>query len=83
MSGESTWPGNDGSRIDYDPSHGRIDKDIQEQVDQMRPGSLGARVAMENTLQERRNGEWPCHVCRRIGPLHAPDCLTLLPGEER
>lgn len=38
-----------------DPTHGRIDKDIQDQVDEMEPRSLGARVAMENTLQERRD----------------------------
>lgn len=38
-----------------DPTHGRIDRDIQEQVDEWNPGSLGQRVAIENTLQERRN----------------------------
>lgn len=38
-----------------DPTHGRIDRDIQEQVDAMHPRSLGSRVAMENTLQERRD----------------------------
>jgi hypothetical protein len=38
-----------------DPTHGRIDKDIQEKVEDMNPTSLGQRVAMENTLQNRRN----------------------------
>lgn len=38
-----------------DPTHGRIDQDIQDLVEEMNPTSLGARVAMENTLQERRN----------------------------
>lgn len=38
-----------------DPSHGRIDRDIQDQVDEMNPTSLGQRVAIENTLQNRRD----------------------------
>ena len=40
-----------------DPTHGRIDKDIQDQVDEMDPESLGQRVAIENTLQDRRDAE--------------------------
>lgn len=41
----------------YDATHGRIDADIQRGVDEMNPASLGQRVAMENTLQERRDQE--------------------------
>lgn len=37
-----------------DPTHGRIDLDIQASVDELNPSTLGQRVAMENTLQERR-----------------------------
>lgn len=38
--GADTWPGNDGTRLDHDPTHGRIDKDIQEAVADMNPSSL-------------------------------------------
>lgn len=38
-----------------DPTHGRIDRDIQDQVDEMNPTSLGQRVAIENTIQDRRD----------------------------
>lgn len=37
-----------------DPTHGRIDRDIQQQVAAMDPTSVGQRVAMENTLQRKR-----------------------------
>lgn len=40
-----------------DPTHGRIDQDIQKYVDRMNPSSLGQRVAMETTLQEKRDRE--------------------------
>jgi hypothetical protein len=46
-----------------DPTHGRIDLDIQDAVDEMRPTSLAQRVAIENTLQDRR---------RRGRPLDLP-----------
>lgn len=39
----------------HDPTYGRIDKDIQDQVEGMNPRSLGQRVAMENTIQNKRN----------------------------
>lgn len=39
-----------------DPTHGRIDPDIQAAVDAWNPSSLGQRVAIENTLQRRRDG---------------------------
>lgn len=39
----------------HDPTHGQIDRDIQEQVDAMEPTSLGQRVAIENTLQRQRD----------------------------
>jgi hypothetical protein len=43
-----------------DPTHGRIDRDIQWHVDDMKPFSIGQRVAMEQTLQDRRDGKtWP------------------------
>lgn len=35
----------------------RIDDDVKAYVDQMEPKSLGQRVAMEVTLQEKRNQE--------------------------
>lgn len=38
-----------------DPTHGRIDRDIQQAVDELNPTSLGQRVAMENTAQTRRD----------------------------
>lgn len=39
-----------------DPTHGRIDRDIQEFVEaEFRPDNVGVRVALENTLQEKRN----------------------------
>lgn len=39
----------------HDPTHGRIDRDIQEFVDIMKPNSLGQRNAIEITLQDKRN----------------------------
>jgi hypothetical protein len=47
--------GPDNGVVWHDPTWGRIDRDIQQLVDEMEPESLGQRVAMENTLQERRN----------------------------
>jgi hypothetical protein len=38
-----------------DPTHGRIDRDIQDYVATMHPTGLGQRVAIENTLQYRRD----------------------------
>jgi hypothetical protein len=38
-----------------DPTYGRIDPDIQRAVDEAQPRTLGERVAMENTLQARRD----------------------------
>lgn len=38
-----------------DPTHGRIDRDIQALVNGMRPKDVGQRTAFENTLQEERN----------------------------
>lgn len=37
-----------------DPTHGRIDPDIQRMVDEWGPKSVGVRVALENTAQTRR-----------------------------
>lgn len=41
----------------HDPTYGRIDRDIQERVDAMGSTTLGTRVAIENTLQNRRDRE--------------------------
>lgn len=41
----------------HDPTHGKIDRDIQETVDKMFPISLAQRIAMENTLQDKRDAE--------------------------
>lgn len=38
-----------------DPTYGRIDRDIQDYVAAMHPTDIGQRVAIENTLQDRRN----------------------------
>jgi hypothetical protein len=38
-----------------DPSHGTIDADIRAYVQAMEPSSLGQRVAIEQTLQNRRD----------------------------
>lgn len=38
-----------------DPTYGRIDRDIQEAVDEWVPRNIGQRVAVENTLQEQRD----------------------------
>lgn len=38
-----------------DPTHGRIDRDIQEYVDEMNPTGVAQRVAIENTLQSKRD----------------------------
>lgn len=50
-----------------DPTYGRIDPDIQEMVDEMNPPTLGSRVAMENTLQARRDAGR-----HEDGPLRPP-----------
>jgi hypothetical protein len=44
-----------------DPTHGQIDLDIQQHVDDLEPPTLAERTAWENTLQHRRDGgvrEW-------------------------
>ena len=41
----------------HDPTWGRIDRDVQEYVNRMEPESIGQRVAIENTLQNKRNRE--------------------------
>jgi len=38
-----------------DPTHGTVDLDVQIAVDQMRPNSLGQRVALERTAQDRKD----------------------------
>jgi hypothetical protein len=48
-----TFPG----EVWHDPTHGTVDRDIQERVDTMNPTSRGQRVAMESTLQGDRDRE--------------------------
>lgn len=46
-----------------DPTYGQIDRDIQESVAEALPQvSLGTRVAIENTLQGRRDRGLPGSV---------------------
>ena len=45
-----------------DPTHGRIDHDIQWQVDAMKPSSMAQRTALEETLQNKRNREVPDQI---------------------
>ncbi|MFT4281205.1 hypothetical protein [Microbacterium sp.] len=73
-----TYPGNDGTRVEYDPTHGRIDKDIQERVDEMKPTSLGQRVAMEATLQERRDREVASPEVAVLSPAEKEAVLTAI-----
>jgi hypothetical protein len=56
-----------------DPTHGRVDRDIQAAVEEMRPTSLGQRVAIENTLQDRR---------RRGRPLDLPAAAPARPVQD-
>lgn len=52
----------------HDPTHGRIDFDIQEHVDRMQEADgviypIAQRCAIENTLQDRRDrGRMPDHL---------------------
>ena len=48
------FPDRDGRLTLDDPTHGRVDRDIQWYVERMKPGSLGQRVAMEDSLQRTR-----------------------------
>jgi hypothetical protein len=50
-----------------DPTYGRIDHDIQRAVDALAPKSIGSRVAMENTLQARRNAASPVSAVQPDG----------------
>lgn len=49
------YPNKNGRPVRRDPTYGKIDRDIQWSVDDMRPVSLGQRVALEDTLQNKRN----------------------------
>lgn len=53
-----------------DPTHGRIDPDIQAAVDDLEPRDIGQRVALENTLQSRRDAAAP--VPDPAPPVPAP-----------
>jgi hypothetical protein len=39
----------------HDPTHGRIDRDIQEYVNELSPRNIGSWMAIANTLQTRRD----------------------------
>ena len=39
----------------HDPTHGQIDHDIQNHVNNLEPGTLGQRAALEHTLQRLRD----------------------------
>jgi hypothetical protein len=43
------------ARTRRDPTHGRIDRDIQAYVNGMNPKDLGSRTAMEETIQAKRD----------------------------
>lgn len=50
-----TYPNNQGQPIRRDPSHGRIDRDIQWRVqDWYQPRTVAQRVVMEGNLQQQR-----------------------------
>lgn len=56
----------------------RVDRDIVEHVDEMQPGTVGQRVAIEQTLQTRRDrGD---RILGRVAlppkPTEAPELLT-------
>jgi hypothetical protein len=54
---ETHWPSNHGFAIDHDPTHGRVDRDIQWHVQALLGPNQGVaeRVAIENTLQTKRD----------------------------
>lgn len=54
---ESAYVANDGQPAVTDPTYGRIDADLQRTAEKLAPRSLGERVAIENTLQARRQAE--------------------------
>lgn len=49
------YPWSDGTMRRQDPTYGLIDRDIQLRVNKMDPKDIAQRVAMETTLQDRRN----------------------------
>lgn len=51
------YPWHDGIPREDDPTYGQIDRDLQWAADDQAPRSLGQRVAIESTLQERRDRE--------------------------
>lgn len=64
----------------HDPTHGRIDRDIQECVDQMEAADgarypIAQRCAIENSLQNRR--DQGIQVCKAFGV--PPNLITLVP----
>lgn len=56
------YPARLGGQSMVDPTHGRIDHDIQWQVEAMNPSSLAQRTALEETLQNKRNREVPYEI---------------------
>lgn len=52
-----TYPDRDGRPLTYDPTYGRVDRDIQWMVqDLYQPNTVAQRVVMELNLQARRRG---------------------------
>lgn len=64
-----------------DPTHGRIEKDIQDQVEEMRPYTLGQRVALENTLQSMRDRERAAMADEANGQAEAANYVAMTPLE--
>lgn len=65
----------------HDPTHGSIDFDIQDAVDDMHPKSVGQRVALEETAQDRRDAGTTLDTAAAQTPDSAVTIAQLL--EER
>lgn len=48
------YPSNSSYPVRWDPTYGRIDRDIQWSVQDLLPRSIGERVVLEERLQEKR-----------------------------
>jgi hypothetical protein len=65
------YPANDGTPIHRDPTHGRIDRDLQWLIHDSGPSSLGTRVAIELTMQARRDGRTDAYAFRAVDDAEA------------
>lgn len=50
-----TFPDNHGRPVRRDPSHGRIDRDVQWRVQRQHPTTVAQRVVMESNLQRAKD----------------------------